>query len=58
MIYIYKFTNRLQGRGIGIKSLSNDAMHKIICPLPPLKEQHRIVEKIEELLPLCDKLIK
>ena len=25
----------------------------IIIPLPPIEEQHRIVAKIEELLPLC-----
>lgn len=31
---------------------------KVLIPLPPLKEQKRIVAKIEELLPYCDQLIK
>lgn len=30
----------------------------IVIPLPPLPEQRRIVEKLEQLLPLCDSLSK
>ena len=55
LFYLYKFTGRLRGRGVAIQRLSNRAIHQIICPLPCLEEQHRIVAKIEELLPLIDK---
>lgn len=39
-----------------IVHISNDKLSFIPMPLPPLAEQKRIVEKIEELLPICDRL--
>ena len=44
--------------GSTIKNVSLATMKSFLVPLPPLKEQHRIVAKIEELLPYCDQLIK
>lgn len=55
LFYLYKFTGKLRGRGVGIQGLSNEAIHQVICPLPPLAEQKRIVAKIEESIPLIDR---
>lgn len=55
LFYLYKNTGKLRGRGVAIQGLSNDAIHRVIVPLPPLAEQKRIVAKIEELLPLVDR---
>lgn len=55
LFYLYKFTGKLRGRGVGIQGLSNEAIHQVICPLPPFAEQKRIVAKIEELLPYIDR---
>ena len=40
------------------ESISIDAIRNVIIGIPPLEEQKRIVAKIEELLPLCEKLKK
>ena len=55
LFYLYKNTGRLRGKGVAIQGLSNEAIHKVVLPLTPLEEQHRIVAKIEELLPYVDR---
>ena len=55
LFYLYKNAGRLSGRGVAIQGLSNEAIHKVVLPLAPLEEQHRIVAKIEELLPYVDR---
>ena len=39
-----------------IKNVSLKSMRMLPVPLPPLAEQKRIVAKLEELLPLCERL--
>lgn len=43
------------GQGV-IPGISRDIVLNLLFPLPPLAEQHRIVTKLEELLPLCQQL--
>ncbi len=40
----------------GQNTISQKSMAKMLVPLPPLAEQKRIVNRLEELLPLCEKL--
>ena len=42
--------------GIGQPNVNGTSLKELFLPLPPLSEQHRIVEKIEELLALVDDL--
>ena len=39
-----------------IKNVSLKSMRMLPVPLPPLSEQKRIVEKLEEILPLCERM--
>ena len=42
--------------GISVPHISPNQVGSIVIPLPPLFEQKRIVARLEELLPLCEKL--
>lgn len=49
---IFKFM-----KAVAQPSLSMDTIRQVKIPIPPLEEQRRIVSKVEELLPYCNRLI-
>ncbi len=42
--------------GAVVKNLNSDKVANSVFPLPPLLEQRRIVAKLEEIIPLCERL--
>ena len=43
-------------KGVGVKHINVADVCSLPLPLPPLNEQKRIVVKLEDLLPLCERL--
>lgn len=49
--------NRIKvGGGTHTNKLNLGDLHTVAFPLPPLAEQRRIVERVDELMALCDRL--
>ena len=48
VLNLYKRKGLIGGKGIGIQGLSSRELDKMVIPVPPIKEQHRIVLAIEE----------
>ena len=58
VLMLYKWKNKIQGKGIGLQSLSSGSLDRLVIPLPPYQEQLRIVNKIEELFSILDEIQK
>ena len=56
LFYLYKGAGWIGGKGIAIQGLSSNAVHNLLFPLPPLKEQFRIVEMIDNTLQIVSAL--
>lgn len=61
LLYLYyimhlKLTGNLEGKGIGLQGFSSGLLDKLEVPLPPYKEQMRIVGKIQETFNILDSI--
>ena len=54
IFFLYKQKGLIGGKGIGIQGLSSRELDKMVIPVPPVDEQHRIVTAIEEKLSMLD----
>ena len=52
----YKTYIRNLAKGTNINNIKNEYLINFFIPLPPLAEQHRIVEKIEHIFAILDEL--
>lgn len=52
-LYLNQYATATAQPGLAVNNIV-----KVLIPLPPLEEQKRIVEKIEELLPYTKQLVK
>ena len=56
LFYLYKSAGWIGGKGIAIQGLSSNAIHNLLFPLPPLHEQERIANAIDNALVIVNKL--
>lgn len=54
--FYWSYCQSVRSDAIGQSNINAEKLKRFVFPLPPLAEQKRIVEKLEQLLPLCDRL--
>lgn len=57
-LYLKAITEEIKssGSGIAMIHMTKAKMEELLVPIPPLEEQHCIVQKVDELMALCDQL--
>lgn len=58
VMWSYKLNGLINGRGIGLQGFSSKRVHSLIVPFPPVTEQKRIVDRIDEILGIQKHLAK
>lgn len=54
--FYWSYCQTVRSDAIGQSNINAEKLKRFIFPLPPLAEQKRIVARLEEILPLCERL--
>ena len=54
--FYWNYCQTVRSDAIGQSNINAEKLKQFAFPLPPLAEQKRIVAKLEEILPLCERL--
>ncbi len=54
--FYWNYCQTVRSDAIGQSNINAEKLKSFVFPMPPLREQQRIVAELEKILPLCDKL--
>ena len=58
VFFLWKQTDRIGGRGIGLQGFSSKTLHNLVVPLPPIREQIDIVTQVDSIFEIIDLIEK